>query len=502
MIDLFSFLSILTVVSYSVSRSYLFTSLFSLSLVGVHPATYWICNFIADSIIVQFSLLSVFAAVMLGGEPIRDYFLSPSLVDAQGGIFLESIFVFSFAVVASSYTFTALSSDQLSSQLLMLVSTVAGGVFLKLYLDRHSGPFFGFLTSVFLWFSPCFTFSTCMFDLFALRGAQMSLKFGASVGSPFATSVAAVNRCIHIMLFQIFFYLTATILIDCYCARILGALTHFRFLLSLPLWSQAIAEKKAQDEDHVVEVAAFRGLESRSSVPTPFLRSAQRSIPSHSVGASTPLNMSTQCSYNALDRDDSRSLAHNGDGDRNRDGDGDRDYPFTDTKPGMLSLFPGLLSGKGTRRILKEHGTVYGEIGGLPGLRDIEAGVNELRRRRGNKRDDKGTARGISRSRSLDSYDIESATGRGAVTRAKGDCADTGSINNDAQQTEEAQDHLVKADDLFVEYAYGSKRKMALNGLAFEIKKGERVALLGEATNSSLLLHMTYLYLLVFDQTI
>jgi hypothetical protein len=455
--------------------------LFSLYLSGVHPATYWICNFIADSIIVQFSLLSVYAAVMLGGEPIRDYFLSSSMVDAQGGIFLESIFVFSFAVVASSYTFTALSSDQLSSQLLMLVSTVAGGVFLKLYLDRHSGPFFGFLTSIFLWFSPCFTFSTCMFDLFALRGAQMSIKFGASVGSPFATSVAAVNKCIHIMLFQIVFYLTATIVIDCNCARILGALTHFRFLLSLPLWSQAIAEKKAHDEDHVVEVAAFRGLESRSSIPTPFLRSAQQSIPSLSVGANTPLNMSSHCSYNALDRDEDTYATQNGD----RDRAGARDYPFTDSKPGALSLFPGLLSGKGTRRILKEHGTVYGDIGGLPGVREMEAGVNELRRRSGRKRsgEDRGGSRGsLSRSRSLDSYDIESAGGRGAVTRARGGCTDTDSISNDAQHAEEEYDHLVKADDLFVEYAYGSKRKMALNGLAFEIKKGERVALLGTAT--------------------
>jgi hypothetical protein len=444
---------------------------------------------------VQFSLLSVFAAVMLGGEPIRDYFLSSSMVDAQGGIFLESIFVFSFAVVASSYTFTALSSDQLSSQLLMLVSTVAGGVFLKLYLDRHSGPFFGFLTSVFLWFSPCFTFSTCMFDLFALRGAQMSIKFGASVGSPFATSVAAVYKCIHIMLFQIVFYLTATIFIDCNYARILGALTHFRFLLSLPLWSQAIAEKMAHDQDHVVEVAAFRGLGSRSSVPTPFLRSAQQSIPSLSVGANTPLNMSSHCSYNALDRDEDANPTQNGDRDRDRDRDRDgaRDDPFTDSKPGVLSLFPGLLSGKGTRRILKEHGTVYGDIGGLPGVREMEAGVNVLRRRSGRSRsgEDRGGGRGrLSRSRSLDRYDMESGGGRRAVTRARGGCADTDSINNDALYTEEEYDLLVKADDLFVEYAYGSKRKMALQGLAFEIKKGERVALLGSVTAPSFLLRV------------
>lgn len=432
---------------------------------------------------------------MLGGEPIRDYFLSSSMADIQGGIFLESIFVFSFAVVASSYSFTALSSDQLSSQLLMLVSTVAGGVFLKLYLDRHSGPFFGFLTSVFLWFSPCFTFSTCMFDLFALRGAQMSLKFGASVGSPFATSVAAVNRCIHIMLFQIFFYLTATVLIDCYCARIMGALTHFRFLLSLPLWSQAVAEKKAQDENHVVEDAAFRGLEPRGPGPTPSQRT-QRSLPPQSVGANTPLNMSSHCSYSTLDRDEDADHKHNGDrdGGRDRGQSRDGDYPFTTSKPGVLSLFPGLLSGKGTKRILKEHGTVYGDIGGLPGVREIEAGLLELRRRRVSKksRDERRSgAAGMSRSRSLDSYDLESATGRRSVIR--GGCADTESVDSEAHNTEDTQghehgqehEHLVKADDLFVEYAYGSKRKMALNGLAFEIEKGERVALLGEAASTS-----------------
>jgi hypothetical protein len=54
-------------------------------------------------------------------------------------LFYLSSWGFSHAVVAGCYFCCTLSKNQLASQLSMLVLTVASGVFLKLYLDRHSG---------------------------------------------------------------------------------------------------------------------------------------------------------------------------------------------------------------------------------------------------------------------------------------------------------------------------------------------------------------------------
>jgi hypothetical protein len=192
-------------------------------IAGVHPVTYWLSNFIADACIIMLSLLSVYLAVVSGGEPISNYFL---ISNSAGSLFLQSIFTFSFAVVASSYALAVRSSDQLSSQLLMLMSTVAGGVFLKLYLDRHTGFPFSWISTIFLWFSPCFTFSTCMFDLFALRARELTLSFGAAAESSLKTSSTSVHYCIFIMMFQVIFYIIITIIIDYYYCRIQALFGH------------------------------------------------------------------------------------------------------------------------------------------------------------------------------------------------------------------------------------------------------------------------------------
>ena len=65
-------------------------------------------------------------------------------------ILVLSILSFSSAIVASSYAFTCLLSDQLSGQLLCMISTVTGGVFLKLFLDRHQGQYV-FIKGYFSW---------------------------------------------------------------------------------------------------------------------------------------------------------------------------------------------------------------------------------------------------------------------------------------------------------------------------------------------------------------
>ena len=468
--------------------------------------SYWCCNFLADSIIVQFSLISVFLAVMIGGEPIRDYFLTSSSF-LPGGLFLQSIYAFSFAVVASSYAFSALSSDQLSSQLLMLVSTVAGGVFLKLYLDRHSGPVFGFITTVFLWYSPCFTFSTCMFDLFALRGTQMALQYGASVGTQIGTSVAAVSRCTRIMAFQVVFYLTVTVLLDCNHARVLGFMKHIRYLLSLPLHSRAVAAKRALDAEKALEMRDFRpdksrgrgrGGSSSASSPSPPTRHnhhhhhsrshSQSRSPPFTSGTGTPLKHTKHKSYHSIgidDGDDDDEDSHHTDGHNSSDSDLDPDYPFTPTSPDMPSLFPGLIQGQGVKRVLREQGTVYGEIGGFPGVREMQSTVRDMRltEEANNSSElwsikDNRSGTTHSRKSTPDSRD----TGKNGIGKTAG--VGSGPMKNGGQDTHtesaDVDDVLIDADDLCVEYTSGSARKMALNGLTFQMKKGERVALLGE----------------------
>jgi hypothetical protein len=457
--------------------------------------SYWCCNFLADSVIVQFSLISVFLAVMIGGEPIRDYFLTSSSF-LPGGLFIQSIFAFSFAVVASSYAFSALSSDQLSSQLLMLVSTVAGGVFLKLYLDRHTGPVFGFITTVFLWFSPCFTFSTCMFDLFALRGTQMALQYGASVGAQVGTSVAAVSRCTRIMAFQVAFYLTATVMTDCYHARVSGFLNRIRFLLSLPLRSRAVAAKKALDAEQALEMRDYRPDKNRgrgvSSSPSTRRSSLSRS-PLHTPGAGTPLRRTKHRSYSSIGIDDAEDDEDSQEehGHHHSDSDQDPDYPFTPTRPDMPTLFPGLIQGQGVKRVLREQGTVYGEIGGFPGVRGIQNGVKALRLSeregtdsgseywpvKGGKASTTLSEKGTSNSRDAKT----NLTGTGAEVEAGVEKWEKGGSDPHTGPTgsTDVDDVLVEADDLCVEYSSGSARKMALNGLTFQMKKGERVALLG-----------------------
>ena len=510
---------------------------------GVHPVTYWCCNFIADSAIVFLSLLSVFSAVMIGGEPVREYFLNSTQSEYQGKIFLECISVFSFAVVASSYAFSVRSSDQLSSQLLMLISTVAGGVFLKLYLDRHSGPFFAFLSSIFLWFSPCFTFATCMFDLFALRGAQMSLEFGAAVGAQIRTSIAAVYRCLSILLFQILFYMTITITVDCHWAKVIGVINHVRFLLSLPLRFKVVADRKAQPVVMEMTDADYRSqnysagsshslIDIHQSNPSSFHFLAQNGSEDEEdddeeedsgrwagnlrgmrkgtgigmgsrFGSRTPLVHTAHRSYDSAQSSLDLDLY------------GGYPPPSSSASRPTVSLLnspsssPSVTSGHqcglGIRRVLQAHGTVYGEIGMFPGIRNMKIGLLKQKEKASRCRGGGRVEGSVDGKTALEEdWDIESNVLNSKMSRKKysnlgsvndsnidknsthysvkganrGDDHDT---NNDfySERKGPSSDDIVEARGLFVEYSFGSKRKIALNGLDFEIKKGERVALLG-----------------------
>ena len=521
---------------------------------------------------VLLSLLSVYLAVMIGGEPIRNYFLHSTQSEFQGQIFLECITVFSFAVVASSYAFSVRSSDQLSSQLLMLISTVAGGVFLKLYLDRHSGPFFAFLSSIFLWFSPCFTFATCMFDLFALRGAQMSLEFGAAVGAQMRTSIAAVYRCISILFFQILFYMIVTITIDCHWAKVTGVINHIRFLLSLPLRFKV--NEALRDQPGYIEMT---DADYRSSINSVGSNHSLRNVHGNFSSSSSP-HLPRQYDDDGDDDDDDfeddiqqyrdrkMGIGRKGTGTGTGPGTGtplvhtahrnynstnsSHDYnndcrsslpssPTSTSHPTVSylnspsqspSVRSGHQCGLGIRKVLQAHGKVYGEIGMFPGVRNMQIGL--LRRLEESRKE--MMVDGVqTKTRSKDNHDIENNVLKDKCTKVDNkegkypgrdtntdvgiwikrnihNSADSESGNNDngdnsnmedkngsnsrgrvIDASEDDQhigsgsstDDIVKARDLFVEYSFGSKRKIALNGLNFEIKKGERVALLGVLLN-------------------
>ena len=546
---------------------------------------------------VLISLLSVSLAILIGGEPIRGYFLSSTgPLEFQGKILLESVFVFSFSVVAASYAFSARSSDQLSSQLLMLISTVAGGVFLKLYLDRHSGPLFSFLSSIFLWLSPCFTFSTCMFDLFALRATQMTLKFGVPMGSQASTNIVEVYRCIYIMIFQIVFYMSITVAVDCYWGRMQRYVSHWRYVLSLPLRSKVVVGR-GEKSDRMIEMTDTRNQDntatpshssspsrpistnasSSSSTSSSTLYSSIRRVFSSSfVPSSTPLMQSPQRDYNSTSHSEDQGQSQS----QSQGLDMQRECPSVSlslppyssshsatatatataaavtvtTTATTTSMSPSespvhIRTGKGITRILKTHGKVYGEIGMFPDIERLQLRLrqhrqeqqeNEKKRQEivdqkkmrkdhsnntsgigsgninGNRNSSGSVVMGvsvrtcISESRRRDYTSIEDGYGGGLHDKnikdnereddenweAEGEEKETErksnittyqhtnlystSTTDNTTDTDTDCENILKAKDLFVEYSFGAKRKMALNGLNFQVKKGERVALLGK----------------------
>lgn len=191
-----------------------------LHLGGLSPLAYWMGNFFADAATVMLPLCSVGVAVYLGGSPIRDYFIT--FPPFPFCLYIVSCASFSLAVVASSYCFSALSTDQLASQLTMLISAMVGGVFLKLYLDRHNSPPFLQVGAFFQVTSPVFAFSTCMFDMFKAHAVDVSVAAG--VGASQRHMDMCIERIFYgaqCMLLQAVVYLFLTVAVDMYTARIM-----------------------------------------------------------------------------------------------------------------------------------------------------------------------------------------------------------------------------------------------------------------------------------------
>ena len=203
-----------------------------LHLAGVHPSAYWIGNYLSDVALVLSALVSIYAAINIGGEPIRSYFFQFDPI--AGKVFMLCLVQLSFAVVASSYFLCVLSSNQLSSQLFMLVSTVSSGVFLKLYLDRYDYFPFTSISAIFLWISPAYTFSTAMFFIFQKYEMKVSaVALEPTSQEDFTNNLYKVYGYSSILLVQSIMYLVLAIGIDMYWTQFVAFLLSFRWYFSI-----------------------------------------------------------------------------------------------------------------------------------------------------------------------------------------------------------------------------------------------------------------------------
>lgn len=190
---------------------------------GLQLLVYWFSNVVFDILLSFLTFLAILLALVLGGNPVCSYFtdfkifiinvfsnkpifslnnnmisqiyssssISSKLYDSLIGssnevvspalLYLIIAVIFSSANVTSSYLFVCLSTDQLSSQLMILLSTILNGIFLKLYVDRHRGMFPYNVISIFmLHVSPAFTLATCFFEMFKLHASELALVVSVS----------------------------------------------------------------------------------------------------------------------------------------------------------------------------------------------------------------------------------------------------------------------------------------------------------------------------------
>ena len=191
------------------------------------------------SVIHLLSILSFTTGIYFGGDPISGFFFH-----FTPWLFLQLLVCFAVAVCLSNYSYCCLSYDSLSSQLSILLTSICNGLFLKLYFDRHHNPSYKLFITVMTWISPCYAFTSALFDLFS---AYMTVLFEASTSlshdSPASSSATTTTTVdadtmktlsdaytlnlrhfhyyIFVLLVQSLFYFVVTLLIDTYWMLIL-----------------------------------------------------------------------------------------------------------------------------------------------------------------------------------------------------------------------------------------------------------------------------------------
>lgn len=191
-------------------------------LAGVHPAVYWLSHLLFDTLLVFAGLSAALVALLVGGAPCSDYFFSfPPL---PGALAVGCSLIFSFAVVAANFSCCAVSDEPLACQLAALVSTVCGGVVLKIFLDRHQQQPFLTAAAFMYHISPCYAFASVMFELFRIYVTKVSglLDSAGSAGSAKLglIDVSKITHGMQVMTWQAVAYLLLAVVIDCYWVKL------------------------------------------------------------------------------------------------------------------------------------------------------------------------------------------------------------------------------------------------------------------------------------------
>lgn len=176
-----------------------------LHIAGLYPSIFWSSNFLFDVFIIFLNFFSIYLAIKIGGSPIREYFFN-SQTELN---FILNLFMYSTASISSGYMLTVLSEDELTSQLFMLLSTLGGGIFLKMYLERHHGSPYDIISQILDCISPTFAFTTIMFDSFKLHANTL---LSTQINNSKIRN--EIDLCQMILFFQTLFYFVLTMLID------------------------------------------------------------------------------------------------------------------------------------------------------------------------------------------------------------------------------------------------------------------------------------------------
>jgi hypothetical protein len=193
-------------------------------LAGVSIPSFWIGNYIFDTVVMIIILLAVYAAIFFGGAPVNSFYFD--LPPYFGGLFLALIFSFSCAIVAANYAFNALSADELTSQLSCVLSSIMLGVCLKLYIQLHKADGLNSLSTAIKFISPSFAFTSALFDMFSQYATNIGKSSGVLNDENCPGLSNAVYFDIKVMLGQAVGYLTIVILIDMYWVRIKSFMRH------------------------------------------------------------------------------------------------------------------------------------------------------------------------------------------------------------------------------------------------------------------------------------
>jgi hypothetical protein len=182
-----------------------------LHLAGVGVVSYWLANLLFDATALLIMLLMMQAAVLVGGPPISEFFFF------MPRLFIEGSVIFALAMTASSMAMVCLSINELSGQLLNLISTVIA-FFMRLFLQRHSKlePYVS-LSMLLGYVSPSYAYASCLLEAFTLYIQHMQFKSGISGTDVLPSQRRIPYVYLNVLACQALVYLCLILILDKHC---------------------------------------------------------------------------------------------------------------------------------------------------------------------------------------------------------------------------------------------------------------------------------------------